>query len=362
MANIRRKYAIKKRIVKKKRTGGGTGTRSRADKVLAQGVGKTVTKAFGSVRSAGLSGWDAFSPSHLPLPRSVGPYTVVRTTSLLNSSARFNMIGCFRHHETDYSQPDYSNSEYWSNIGLLTSRDSTLPINDTMGNAQIWPIPFPGATGLASSGLTAVPAAISVQVMNPNPLQTTQGIVAGCVSSTQLDLRDRGDTWIQLGDEIISFMKPRLMSAGKLALKGIQADSYPLNMNALSDFLEVRDLPSGIIKMDSHRWDGQPVGFAPIVIVNMASEATPPLMLNFLITIEWRVRFDISNPAVSSHVHHGVTSDGHWDQLIRSAAAKGHGIADIADRIANAGASIARTAGSAYQAYQTFSPMVQALL
>lgn len=359
-----RKYAVKKRIIKRKKNGGGNGTRTRADKVLAQGVGKTVARAFGSTRATGLAGWDAFSPAHLPLPRSVGPYTVVRTTSLLESNDHFNLIGCFRHHEVDYSSPNYSNSEYWSNVGLLTSVDSTVAINSTAngGNGKIQVIPFPGAGNVAGSAFTAVPAAISVQVMNPNPLQTTEGIVAGCVSSTQLDLRDRPENWQVLGQEIISFMKPRLMSAGKLSLRGIQADSYPLNMNALSDFLEVRNLSSGKVTMNSHTFDGAPVGFAPIVIVNEGSTSTPPLKLNFLVTIEWRVRFDISNPAVSSHLHHGVTSDGHWDSMIRAASARGHGMCDIVERVATAGASLAKTAGAAYQAYQTVSPMVQAAL
>jgi len=328
--------------------------------VLAQGTGKAVTKAFGSERGVGLAGWDAFSPVHLPLPRSVGPYTVVRTTSLLKSYEYFNMVACFQHQETNYSSPNYANARYWSNIGLLTSRNPALAINSTVdgGNAIVKTIPFPGVYGTGRSALTAVPSAISVQVMNPNPLQTTQGIVAGCVCSTQLDLRDRTDTWTQLGNEVISFMKPRLMSAGKLSLRGIQGDSYPLNMSALSDFLEVRTLPDGVTTLSGFESDGRPVGFAPIVLVNEGALDDPPLSLNFLVTVEWRVRFDISNPAVSSHQHHGVTSDNHWDGLIRQAVSKGHGMCDIVERVASAGSTVAGMAGAAYRAYKTISPMI----
>lgn len=346
-----------KKTYLKKRNGLGRG-RARADRVLAQGTGKTVTRAFGSTRGTGLAGWDAFSPVHLPLPRSVGPYTVVRTTSLMTSAEQFNMIACFRHHETTYDSPDYSNADYWSTIGLLTSRNAALPINDDAsgGNALLHSVPFPGANSAVSTGFTAVPSAISVQVMNPNPLQTTQGIVAGTVCATQLDLRNRTDTWHELSNEVISYMRPRLMSAGKLALRGIQADSYPLNMAALSEFLPVREQPGGaVVTMDSHVFDGRPQGFAPIVVINEG--AATGLSLNFLVTIEWRVRFDISNPAVASHVHHGVTSDGQWDQLIRHAVSKGNGVCDIAEKVASAGVSLARTAGSAYQAYQSVKPL-----
>lgn len=354
MTKPNRKIPVKKNYLKKRNGGKG---RARADRVLAQGTGKTVSKAFGSTGGAGLSGWDAFSPVHLPLPRSVGPYTVVRTTSMFTSSERFNLIGCFRHREI-YASTGHTNSDYWSNIGMLTSRDAGLPINDTAnnGNALLHTIPFPGSKGQNATGFTAVPSAISVQVMNPNPLQTTQGIVAGTVCSTQLDLRGRSDTWAELSNEVISFMKPRLMSAGKLSLRGIQADSYPLNMGALADFLPVGDVTDGVVTMSANTFDGRPQGFAPIVIINEAN-THPMLSLNFLVTVEWRVRFDISNPAVSSHVHHGITTDGHWDRLIRGAVARGNGICDIAERVASAGVPLARMAGTAYQAYRAVQPL-----
>jgi hypothetical protein len=271
------------------------------------------------------------------------------------------MIGCFRHHETTFTSPDYSNAEYWSNIGMLSSIDADLPIKSQTGPGNVWmhTIPFPGSGGIVSqlsSGLTAVPSAISVQVMNPSPLQTTQGIVAGTVCSTQMDLRDRTETWSEVANEVISYMKPRLMSAGKLSLRGIQADSYPLNMDAVSDFLPVHQYTPGNHIMRANKFDGRPVGFAPIIIINDAP-SDAPLELNYLVTIEWRVRFDIGNPAVASHTHHGVTSDSHWDHLIRQAVAKGSGICDIAEKVASAGVSLARTAGAAYQVYRNVQPL-----
>jgi len=68
------------------------------------------------------------------------------------------------------------------------------------------------------------------------------------------------------------------------------------------------------------------------------------LDLDYLITIEWRVRFDISNPAVASHVNHGYTPDSTWSSLVKSASDKAHGMCDIVEKVANAGEAVAKVA------------------
>jgi len=333
VSGVRRTIAKRK----KEKKGQKNGRRTRADVVLAQGTGRTVSRPFGAKRRAtGLEGWDAFSPAHLPLPRSVGPYTVVRTTALVTSNDRVNIIGCFAQSES------VGLKDYWTTVGMIKSVNSSLAINAN-NNTFLHDVPFPGSGSLTGTGISAVPAAVSVQVMNPNPLQSTAGIVAGAVCPTQLDLRGRLETWADFGTEFVSFMRPRLMSAGKLALRGVQMDSYPLNMSALADFRPV--LNNGDT---AFTWSTasrvHPLGFAPIVVINEASADSPPLALNFLITVEWRVRFDIGNPAVSSHAHHGVSSDQHWDNLIRQAVSRGAGVMDIVERVANAGGAIAEMA------------------
>lgn len=338
---------------------GRNGRRTRADKVLAQGTGRTVRKAFGAVLGkgiVGLEGWDAFSPAHLPLPRSVGPYTVVRTTRLISSSSKVNIFGTFaeNNYYTAGSGEKFMTGNEWVTVGMLSSVTSGSPINAT-NNARITSVPFPGVS-LEGSTLTAVPAAISVQVMNPNALQTTAGIVAGTVSTTQLDLRERTRTWDDLSNEVIAFMRPRLMSAGKLALRGVQADSYPLNMAACAEFRPVRAASDATVSLGGGS-GLYPEGWAPIVIVNEQSG----LELNFLVTIEWRVRFDMSNPAVASHRHQGVTSDGHWDRMIKAAQSRVHGMCDIVESVANAGQAAARMAVMGQRAYQMLAPPPETL-
>lgn len=272
--------------------------------------------------------WDAFHPSHAPLPRAVGPYTVVRTTKLITSSDKVMMF-C----------TSVNLDGLWRALGCISSVNEGSAMSAAT-NARAHKVPFPG-NELIGSGITAVPSALSVQVMNPGALNTTNGIFAGTVSHAQLNLAGRtGETWNDFATSVISFMRPRLMSAGKLALKGVQADSYPLNMAALANFEQVDASSDGAFTWSS---DGgvYPAGFAPIVFVNEAKTS-----MNYLVTIEWRVRFDIGNPAVASHTNHGISSDASWAGAIEGMINRGHGIVDIADRVADIGSSVGGLAQS----------------
>lgn len=269
-----------------------------------------------------LKGWDAFDYTHTPLPRATGPYAVVRTTNLITSNAKYIQIGAFKRLSADA----------WSNIVMIEDVNKTASVNAS-DNTKTRSVPFPGNT-MTGSGLTLVPAAISVQVMNPNPLQSTQGILAGCVCHTQLDLNDRVETWDDIATEVISYFRPRLMSAGKLALRGVQVNSYPLNMSALADFRPcVPTADDSTITLNGSAV--APEGLAPIVLINSNG-----VTLDLLIAVEWRVRFDLGNPAVATHRHHGVTSDWNWNKMLEHAIALGNGVMDIVEHVANSGRTL----------------------
>jgi hypothetical protein len=68
--------------------------------------------------------------------------------------------------------------------------------------------------------------------------------------------------------------------------------------------------------------------------------------LQMLICVEWRVRFDVGNPAIASHSHHGVSSDVGWDQQIRRATDALPGVIDIVERVANTGMGMYAKASS----------------
>lgn len=317
-------------------------SRATADRVQAQGVGKTVSKAFanGNSRADYRRCWDAFHSSHLSLPRAVGPYTIVRTTTSITTNAAMNVFGTFRVNTNAGTE--------WCDVCGVSSVNAALPINAS-SNTNAYAVPIPGAYGAAAgSGLTCVPSALSVQIMNGNALQTTSGIVYAAVCPAQLALGGRAGNWNAFESEIVSYMKPRLLSAGKLALRGVQMNSYPLSMSQVSEFTGATQLDSGSLSWlgeaaASGRDSITPMGWAPIAVVNPTQ-----LSLTYLVTIEWRVRFDISNPAVSSHSHHPVTSDAQWGSMIKSAVSLGNGVMDIVENVATMGqraGGIARAIG-----------------
>lgn len=201
------------------------------------------------------------------------------------------------------------------------------------GNARRYSVPIPGGNAIAGSTITVVPAALSVQLMNPEALQGTHGIIAGAVCHTQFDINDRTETFNDLSTEVISYFKPRLMSAAKLALRGVQANSYPLNMSSVADFKPITAPTDGDFTLNGVL---RPEGWAPIVFVNHGGVG-----LEYLVSVEWRVRFDIGNPAVASHAHHGVTPDQTWDSCIKQAVSMGNGMLDIAERVASVGQAVA---------------------
>lgn len=299
--------------------GGGRATRTRGDRVLAQGVGSVPRNAFGSRRGNSLSCWDAKLPHHLALPRAVGPYLTIRTTRRLASTDDCFVFGAMRETNNGADQGWWSDTCAWSSV------NSTVGITSA-GNSKRWYMPLSGA----ADGMTLVPSAVSVQVLNPNALQTTSGIIYAGVMNTQCRLLGRTETWEEYWDRFVEFQNPRLLSAAKLALRGVQINSFPLSMSQISEFTQLDYTGTDATMTMS----GVPetVGWAPIMVYNPQG-----VNLEYLVTTEWRVRFDLANPASAGHVHHPIASDGTWNKLMTQASSLGNGVRDIADVIASVG-------------------------
>lgn len=307
--------------------------RSHGDRVLAPGAGTAVAKPFnpggehaGTANS--IDCWDAKLPYHLPLPRAVGPYCVVRTTKRFRSNDANVLIGTFT-----LEKPIMANataSTTWSSLCAVSCVDCAQPIgvyNNTNFHAH-------DLAGFGNAA-TITPSALTVQVMNPNPLQTTCGMIYGAVMTTQADMGGKARTWNDLSQDFVQYMNPRLMAAPKLALRGVQANSYPLNMSILADFMLPHNESDG-----TGTWgeETQPRGFAPIMVYNPpCSDAVSGPELEYLITTEWRVRFDVTNPASAAHTSHKPTTDAKWASLVNKAFRMGNGFVDIAERVANLG-------------------------
>lgn len=319
----------RKRMVPRR---GGRGD-SGALRGIKQGVGKSVVKAFGGTSVVSRyhpCHHDAFHHFHLPLPRATGPYTIVRTTQLLPFGNSLEILGPFWDR----------NASKWSDLCAIEVVDGTK----TLGTANnITPHAFLMMRGNASwNGAQVTPAAFSVQVMNPQALQGTNGIVYIGRVRTSVKLSDIASTTGDvLANELVSYNNPRLCSAAKLAFRGVQTDGVPFNMSELANFTDL-SAPSFTSYGSS---TPNPMGFAPIFIYN-----PDKVKLQLLVCCEWRVRFDPSNPAQATHIHHAPASESVWAQAQHYAESLGNGVVDIADRVANIGQAVYGAAGSMYGA------------
>jgi hypothetical protein len=208
--------------------------------------------------------------------------------------------------------------------------------------------PFPGGADNASRNqttFTCCPAAISVQIIGPQPLFEAYGQVAAAVIPARLDLTEDTRTWEEIQTDITSYFRPRMLSAGKLTLRGVQMDSHPLSMSDVSSFEPlIHETPNpNIAQILPWGVDRPfPCGWAPMAFVNPTGAA-----LQLLISVEWRVRFDVGNPAVASHQHHGVSTDAGWDRHIRRATEALPGVIDIVERVASTGMGLYSKAAAA---------------
>lgn len=304
-------------------------TRGNATRVLATGVGAAVPRAFGGVDGASLQCWDAKHKSHLALPRAVGPYTTIRATRRASVTTVANVLGTY---QADSTTLGTTSPGEWSTCVMVTDVAAGDPINGTT-NANRIGIPLNGLGDAA----TLVPSAFSVQIMCPTALQSASGIVYAGVMDTQAAIGGRTESWISYMDKFVQFQNPRLLAASKLALRGVQINSYPLNMSEVSRFTPLRKIGEGPFIYTSGNLE--PTGWAPIMIYNPNQ-----VQLELLITVEYRVRFDLDHPASASHTHHPVASDATWDRMVKRAVALGNGVVDIADVVANAGVAVGRAA------------------
>jgi hypothetical protein len=298
--------------------------RANATSVLAQGVGRVPPGGVVTGREqVSLSCWDATMPQHLALPRAVGPYLIVRTTRRFSSSARALVAGFFQRPETNVG----ADAGNWSNICAVEDVVAGNPINGA--NNAVFLRNQIDSISVGSSATTVCPAAITLQIMNPEALSGTVGMVYAGVMNTQAAWGGRTETWDDAMERFVQFQAPRIMSAGKLCLRGVKVSSYPLDMSKASEFTQL-DAPSSDAPSTWGTASFIPEGFAPIVVYNSLGTN-----LEYLVTQEWRVRFDLTNPASGAHRHYPMSTDWTWDALMRKAIAMGNGVRDIAEAIAD---------------------------
>lgn len=304
---------------------------------IVQGVGAVPNAsalALPNVKYA----FDATHPTHLPLPRAVGSYTVLRTTSLISTSEACVLLGPFM------KQVPGTGEMKWSNICAMTSDVMTNPINGAANTHEH--IFDQMAVGTGFDKCTVTPAAFTVQVMNGEALQTTNGIVQIGRLRTMPRYADDTTTWQAKFSSHISYNQPRLCSAAKLALRGVKVSCVPYDMNAMANFTSIAQGAGGTVTWGTATEYAMCEGLAPIFIYSPGQA-----VLDLLVTCEWRVRFDPENPAQASHAIHHPPSESFWSRAVDTAGKLGHGVEDIAENVANFGETVARGVKSAGQAF-----------
>lgn len=306
---------------------------------IKQGVGRVTQNAFPRRRRKApprgsatpmmcKQALNALHPTHLPLPRAVGGYTVIRTTDIVNTSEGAVLFGAFKGPGAEFTDTCWLSTVAVRNVnGGINS-----PINDTTGGGNAFFYKSPALEAAALNGCKMVPAAITVQIMNSDALQNADGIAYIGRSKTVLDLMGDTRSWDTVMKELVSYSAPRLCSGGKLALRGVQVNAIPNNLSVLSDFVP-RRIPTNERQVwveSSYAADFE--GFGPIFVYNPDG-----ISLKYLVTIEWRMRFDPLNPAYAGHTMHQPASESTWSRVIGEAESIGHGVEDIADVAADAG-------------------------
>jgi hypothetical protein len=228
--------------------------------------------------------------------------------------------------------------------------DKTQAI-DGNGNTK----PYKGPN--ISENISVVPSAFTIQVMNPEALQGTTGILYIGRCLTRLDLRGNTGTWVDLQNDLISFQAPRLLAAAKLAFKGVQVDGIVADMSELSNFSTVTEHNAIPFTWDGGSGNSSNVfgGFLPIYVLNPDGVG-----LRIQVTVEYRARFDPFSPAVASHQYHHPAPLAIWDRAVSTMQSLGHGVREIADVVATAGSAY-NSVRSARQAIMS-RPMVPMLV
>lgn len=352
---------------------------------ITPGTGRSVSRAFGSGSSSQTAAgarhcWNALHPSHLALPRPVGPYTVVRLTTTFSTNDPFVMIGTFKHLSGDCKRPDvvstsgvYFTEESWSSVCAMSCSSSNQykPIagytaDDTAYTGGIsdvahWSMYSQSGLNVMQKNCQIAPSALTVQVMNANALQTTEGLMYAAVVPLEANYSSHHgkNTAAGMGANMISYMKPRLLSLPKLALSGCCAHSHPLDMNDISDFREIGNTTDSgvqITNTGSYFW-GHPhlgagtstytnkvanistCGWAPIMFYRPDATSTSN-QLTFQVTTEYRVRFDLSNVASATHKLHTPAPMSTYTNLIKNAV---NALPGILENVAEVAAGSAAT-------------------
>jgi len=250
----------------------------------------------------------AYSASTLGLIQPSAPYSIITVTRVFSSDALVNVFGCFA--------TETSTGTAWCPVLAISDVNHTLAIN-AAANTYLWKFANFDNLGVASE---YTPAAISVKVTNPNPLQLTSGTIQ--LTRVQGNTSYGGTTtvWGDAATALLSSCKPRVVSAAELAMKPLYGHGIPNDFTELGRF--DRLIPSTDTSLpNAFTWSTQifhPAGFTPLLVYNGTTNAgsTTPTSLTYEVTVKWRVRVTPDNPFSSTHTYQPVSSPSLWQSIV----------------------------------------------
>jgi len=239
--------------------------------------------------------FDATKPNVLGLIRPVGPYTMIRTTNSFSSTSGMSILAPFVLFDGTYPQKWMTLAGLQAVPGLTGSAVSAT--NATQG------LIIPGLVSLIGTSSEIVPAAFSVRLLNGNALQTTSGIVYIGRATSNLSYGGSARTWGQLGTDLSSVSNTVSVAASYLALNPHVAHAIPLDYNECSEFMEITDSSSYSTPFTWATEGLRPAAMSPLFVYNPSG-----LLLEYQVTIQWRLRLDPQNPMSSDHKTYRTSS------------------------------------------------------
>lgn len=306
-------------------------------------------------------GINAFSPIHLPLPRPVAPYSVVRTIQNFTITGNGTpQMMCFLPFQemipgtSGLGSAVRTRPFLKSYCGYAVSNTGTSPSIDGLDFLNFSAL---GNQAGIASGIECVPAAMTIRITCPSALQNATGqfflgrwAVAG-------DPRQYS-TYEDMRSGFLSFGQPRPLTAARLAMRGVEVSSVIRDMNVASDFLPLHASDPGDKRVTVAAYQNESTvspwpGFTPIFLLAEDS-VTSETSLNVQVAVEWRWRFALDNVAASTHTYHKPAAPSTWGHIMEAAANVGHGVKVIAD----AAPAVAEAATAATRFIKTAGPML----
>ncbi len=286
---------------------------------------------------------NAFVKMERALPRAVAPYTDVR---LIHNFTVTGQSAAQLYVFTPWQVRDSAFAASMMPFVGYRATDLTLA---AAPNGLTW-LQSGGLRALcAEHGVEFVPAAFTIRITSPTPLQSATGQWFCGRYPVTADPRDY-PSFSAIASGFQSYAYPRPLTSARLAMRAVQVSASPRNMNHMAEFLP-GILPSNDAEYYTQATypDSDPLdpwgGMTPIVLYGMPG--TEGTTLNVQVCIHVRARFGLANPAASTHYMHRASSEAGWSNVVTEATKLGHGVVDIVEGVAGGLEDVAAGTGEA---------------